>query len=73
MADVAGIGEQIDRRIRPGQTDTATVSNRTIAAGAIGSTRTTLANRYDWGESANYEYALYGRSRYGQARYLRVD
>ena len=73
MPDVAGIGEQIDRRIRPGQTDTATVPGRLPASQVIGATRTTVANRYDWEHGTNCQYALYGRSRYGGTRYLRVD
>ncbi len=72
MSDVAAIREQIDRRIRPGQVATATVPTRTPGSHLIGSTRTTAANRYDWGETENYRYALYGRSRYGAGRYLEV-
>ena len=72
MPDVAAIREQIDRRIRPGQVDTATVSARAPGDHVLGSTRTTAANRYDWAETENYRYALYGRSRYGVGRYLAV-
>ena len=72
MTDGAAIREQIDRQIRPGQVDTATVASRTPSAQTIGSTQTTNANRYDWDESANYQYALYGRSRYGGARYREI-
>ena len=72
MSDVAAIREQIDRRIRPGQVNTATVTSRTPGAQTIGSTRTTAANRYDWDASENYRYALYGRSRYEVGRYLEV-
>jgi len=72
MTDVAAIREQIDRQIRPGQAGTATAPSRTPDSGAIGTTRTTVANRYDWGEASNHRYALYGRSRYAQSRYIGV-
>jgi len=72
MTDVAAIREQIDRQIRPGQSGTATVPSRTPGSGVIGTTRTTVANRYDWDESSNHCYALYGRSRYAQSRYIGV-
>ena len=72
MTDVAAIREQIDRQIRPGQSGTATVSSRTPSPGVIGTTRTTVANRYDWDEASNHHYALYGRSRYAQDRYIGV-
>jgi len=38
----------------------------------IGTTRTTISNRYDWDEGSNHRYALYGRSRYGQDRYISI-
>ena len=72
MPDVAAIREQIDRRIRPGQVDTATVHARVPGAQVVGSSRTTAANRYDWAETNNHRYALYGRSAYEVERYLAV-
>lgn len=72
MTDVAAIREQIDRQVRPGQSGTATVPSRTPGCGVIGTTRTTVANRYDWDEASNHHYALYRRSRYTQARYIGV-
>ena len=72
MTDVAAIREQIDRQVRPGQSGTATVPSRTPGPGVIGTTRTTVANRYDWGEASNHHHALYGRSRYAQGRYIGV-
>jgi len=72
MTDVAAIREQIDRQIRPGQSGTATVPSRTPGSGVIGTTRTTVANRYDWAEGSNHRYALYGRSRYAQDRYISI-
>jgi len=72
MTDVAAIREQIDRQIRPGQSGTATVPSRTPGSRVIGTTRTTVANRYDWDKASNHRYALYGRSRYAQARYIGV-
>ena len=72
MTDVAAIREQIDRQIRPGQLGTATAPSRTLTSGVIGATRTTVANRYDWDEASNHYYALYGRSRYAQGRYIGV-
>ncbi len=72
MTDVAAIREQIDRQVRPGQSGTATVPSRTPGPGVIGTTRTTVANRYDWDESSNHHYALYGRSRYAQGRYIGI-
>ena len=72
MTDVAAIREQIDRQIRPGQSATATAPSRTPRSGVIGTTRTTVANRYDWDEASNHHYALYGRSRYAQSRYIGI-
>ncbi len=84
MTDIAAIREQIDRQIRPGQSGTATVPSRTPGSGVIGTTRTTVANRvigttrttvanrYDWDETSNHHYALYGRSRYAQGRYIGI-
>ena len=72
MPDVPAIREQIDRRIRPGQVDTATVPARAPGTQVLGSSRTTVANRYDWAATENYRYALYRRSRYGVERYQGV-
>ncbi len=72
MIDVAAVREQIDRQVRPGQSGTATVPGRTPGPGVIGTTRTTISNRYDWDEGSNHRYALYGRSRYGQDRYISI-
>lgn len=72
MAQVASIREQIDRQIRPSQAGAATVANRLASADVLGSTKTTVANRYDWDDETNHRYGLYGRSRYGAVRYLAV-
>ncbi|MCK4324663.1 MAG: hypothetical protein KAW89_09050 [Armatimonadetes bacterium] len=72
MTDVAAIREQIDRQIRPGQSATATAPSRAPGPAVIGTTRTTVANRFDWDEASNHHYALYGRSRYAQGRYIGV-
>jgi len=73
MSQVATIREQIDRQIRPGQARAATVSNRLPTASVLGSTKTTVANRYDWDDETNHRYGLYGRTRYGAVRYLGVS
>ena len=73
MSQVATIREQIDRQIRPGQAGATAVANRLPTAATLGSTKTTVANRYDWDDEANHRYGLYGRTRYGAVRYLGVS
>lgn len=72
MSQVASTRPQIDRQIRPGQATAATVANRLPGALLLASTKTTVANRYDWDDETNHRYGLYGRSRYGAVRYLGV-
>ena len=72
MSQVATIREQIDRQIRPGQAGAAAVANRLPTASMLGSTKTTVANRYDWDDETNHRYGLYRRTCYGTARYLEV-
>ncbi len=70
MSDVSQVRQQIDRRTRPSQPGAATVANRLLTASLLGSTKTTVTNRYDWDDETNHRYGLYGRSRYGAVRYL---
>ena len=72
MPQVASIREHIDRQIRPGQTGVATVANRLPTSPLLGTTKTTVANRYDWDDEMNYRYGLYGRTCYGAVRYLAI-
>ena len=71
--EVAMVREEIDRRTRPGQTGTATLSNRLPTFAGLGASKTTPCNVYDWTAQSEKRYGLYGRGEYGSARYLRLS
>lgn len=69
---VAAIREQIDKQTRPGQEGTATVANRLPTFGNLAGTKTTPGNVYHPATQSESRFGMYGRGRYGEARYLQV-
>ncbi len=69
---IAEVREEIDRRVRPGQSGAATVAERVVGAEALGSSRTTVAAVYEAATGEVRRYGWYGRGRYGEERYVAV-
>ena len=63
------IRRQAEGLIRPGQRGSATVADRTPGRGLQSAAGGTFQRRYDWGTEDELTGCLYGRSRYGRARY----
>jgi len=59
----------IDGRVRPGQKNAATFADREPEKGPAGGGRPRMINRYHHSEQTDHRYGLYGRGRYGSARY----
>lgn len=68
----AAIRRQVEGLIRPGQRGGATVPDRTPASSLQRAAGGTFQRRYDWASEEELTGALYGRSRYGRARYRSV-
>jgi hypothetical protein len=67
--DVALVREEIDRRIRPGQAGGSLTVDRAPRSAALRPTGHAHANRWDPVAGEDRTYALFGRGRYGSARY----
>ncbi len=69
---IAAVREEIDRRVRPGQSGATTVAERVAGAEVIGASKTTVAAVYEAGTGEVRRYGWYGRGRYGDERYMAV-
>ena len=69
---IAAVREEIDRRVRPGQSGAATVADRVGVAEAMGASKTTVAAVREAATGEVRRYGWYGRGRYGEERYVRV-
>ena len=69
--DVGLARELIDVSMRPGQPGGSLAAHRTPSRQMLTRSRPVACNRYEWSEEENLRYGLYGRSSYGQVRYLR--
>jgi len=67
--DVGLMRELVERTVRPGQPGGSVTVDRAPSAGTLAPSGHAGGNRYDWASEQNVTYAVYGRGRYGAARY----
>ena len=67
--DVPVLRELVESTVRPGQRGGSTTVDRMPSAGALAPRGHAAGNRYDWLAGASVIYGVYGRARYGAARY----
>ncbi len=70
--DANDLRELIDSRVRPGQPGASVVVHRSPAPRALAPTGHLGTNRWDWATQSNWAYGVYGRGRYGVARYRAI-
>lgn len=69
MAELHLLRRIIDGRVRPGQHNATTMADRRPENGPAGGGTPRTINRYSHSEQSDHRYGLYGRGRYGSARY----
>ena len=68
--DAEHVREEIDRRVRPAQPGGSTTVDRMPMQAVLRPGTQVGAMRWDWTAGEVRTYAMYGRGRYGSARYL---